>query len=210
MRECSPIVGEDRMKDMKPLSRQTVGKSAAIRNRLRRKAVAKNLAIGMKPEEALLEAGYSPTTARKKAYQIIRHPVVQSLLTESCERVLQKQNKSFDDLLKPFVKALDATVVVKMPAAEGAVQTTVVDHSTRMAAAEHLIGLYRAKGNDVQEGDAREKGPPVLLQINFIKSPKDKDTKSVGLPLSGSRQVLPEQGDVSVPQVSFVQSKRRP
>lgn len=164
----------------------------------------------MKPEEALIEAGYSPTTARKKAYQIIRHPVVQSLLTESCERVLQKHHKSFDDLLKPFVKALDATVLVKMPSAGMAVQTTIVDHPTRMAAATHLIGLFLAKGKEVQEGDAGATGPPVLLQINFIESPKDNDTKSVGLPLSGSRQVLPEQGDVSIPQVSFVQSKRWP
>lgn len=182
----------------------------ATKSRLRRKAVAKNLAIGMNPEQAVIEAGYSPMTARKKAYLVIRHPEVQSILTESVARVLTVENKKLDDIVRPYVKALDATVVVKMPAAGVAVQTTVVDHSTRMAAATHLIGLHRAMRSDVQKDDAGTKGPPVLLQINFIKSPEDKDSRSFGLPLSGSRQVLPEQGDVSVPQVSFVQSKRSP
>lgn len=193
---------------MKPQSRQTVGKSAATKRRPRRKAVAKNLAIGMKPEEALIEAGYSPTTARKKAYLIIRHPVVQSLLTDCCERVLQKNHKSIDDLLEPFVSALDAKVVMKMTAAGTAVQTKVVDHPTRMAAAAHLTGLYRAKGAELQEEDSRLKGPPVLYQINFIESPKDKHTKPVVLPSSSSQQVPPGQGSVSVPQVTFVHGKR--
>jgi len=182
----------------------------ATKSRLRRKAVARNLAIGMKPEEALLKAGYSPTTARKKAYRVIRHPEVQSLLTESVARVLAKENKKFDDIVRPYVKALEANIVVKMPAAGVAVQTSIVDHPTRMAAAAHLIGLFRAKGKEVQEEEAGLKGPPVVCQINFIESPKDNDTKSVGLTLSGSRQVLPEKKDVSVPQVSFVHGKRWP
>lgn len=65
-------------------------------------------------------------------------------------------------MVRPYVEALDATIVVKMPSAGLAVQTTVVDHSTRMAAATHLIGLYRAKGNEVQEDDAGSKEPPVV------------------------------------------------
>lgn len=190
-------------KNFKPLSRQTVGKSVATKSRLRRKAVAMNLAMGMKPEEALLEAGYSPTTARKKAYLVIRHPVVQSLLTECCERVLRKHNKSFDDLLRPLVKALDANIVMKMSASGTAVQTTVADHPTRMAAATHLIGLYRAKGNEIQEGDAGSKRPPVLLQINFIKSPKDSTPCVISRPIpQPASRVAP------IPQVKFVNGKR--
>lgn len=165
-----------------------------------------NLAMGMKPEEALIEAGYSPTTARKKAYQIIRHPVVQSLLTESCERVLAEEKKQFDDIVRPYVKALGACVVVKSTQLGVASETTIPDHSIRMEAASHLTKLYQPKNAEDQEKEAGKNGPPVVLQINFIKSPLDKDAKPFGLP----RQVLPEQGDASVPQVSFIQSKRRP
>ncbi|MGE0469628.1 MAG: hypothetical protein AB7L09_12695 [Nitrospira sp.] len=180
-------------------------------NRTRQRSVALNLAKGMAPEQAVIEAGYSPTTARKKAYRIIRHPVVQSLLTECCERVLQKNNKCFDDLLEPFVNALDAKVVVKMPAAGRAVQTTVVDHPTRMAAAVFLIGLFRDKRGELQAEDSGLKGPPPLhYHINFIKTPIDKDSKPVVFPPSSSQQVPSEQGVVSSPQVTSVPGKRWP
>ena len=172
---------------MKPESRQAVGKSAATKSRLQRKAVAKNLAMGMKPEEALIEAGYSPTTARKKAYRVIRHPEVQSLLTESVARVLTEENKKFDDIVRPYVKALGACVVVKSTQLGVASETTIPDHSIRMEAASHLTKLYQPKNAEDQEEEARKSGPPVILQINFIKSPLDKDAKPLGLPLSGSR-----------------------
>jgi Terminase small subunit len=188
---------------MKRLSRQTVGKSAATKSRLRRKAVAKNLAIGMKPEEALLEAGYSPTTARKKAYRVIRHPEVQSLLTESVTRVLTQENKKVDDIVRPYVKALDATVVVKMPAAGMVVQTSVVDHSTRMAAATHLIGLYSAKGNEVQEDDAGSEMPPIVYQINFIDSSKHAKPVMINRPTSPSGPTV-----TLTPQLSLINGKR--
>ena len=190
-------------KDMKPLSRQTVGKSGVTKSGLRRRAVAKNLAKGMKPEEALIKAGYSPTTARKKAYLVIRHPKVQSLLTESIARVLSQENKKFEDIVRPYVKALDATIVVKIPSGGMAVQTTVVDHPTRMAAATHLIGLHRVRGNDAQQDDAGLKGPPVVYQINFIESSRDAK------PVMVNRQI-PQSGPVVAltPQVPFINGKR--
>jgi hypothetical protein len=123
---------------MKTLSRQTVGKSAAPKSRLRRKAVARNLALGMTSEQAVVKAGYSPTT--------------------------------------------------------------VVDHTTRMAAAAHLTGLYRAKGNEVQEDDAGSKGPLVVYQINFIESSKDAKPVMVNRPIS--------QSSPAVAQVSFINGKR--
>ena len=172
---------------MKRLSRQAVGKSAATKNRLRRKAVAKNLALGMKPEEALIEAGYSPTTARKKAYRVIRHPEVQSRLTESVERVLAKEQAEFDAIVEPYVKALKAKVVVKNSQELKAVETEIPDHSVRMEAASHLTKLFQPKNAEDQEEEAGKSGPPVILQINFIKPPPDKDAKLLGPPLSGSR-----------------------
>lgn len=113
---------------MKTLSRLTIGKPATIKSQQRRKAVAKNLVLGMTPEQALIEAGYNPTTARKKAYLVIRHSAVQSLLIECCELALQKDNKSFEDFLEPYVKALAANVVVKMSPAWMTAETTAKDN----------------------------------------------------------------------------------
>ncbi len=194
---------------MRKLAKSRQCKSPGI-NRTRQRSVAFNLAKGMTPEQAVVKAGYSPTTARKKAYQIIRHPVVQSLLTESVTRVLTEENKRFDDIVRPYVKALGACVVVKSTQLGVASETTIPDHSIRMDAASHLTKLYQPKNAEDHEEEAGKSGPPVILQINFIKSPLDKDAKPFGLPLSNSRQVLPEKKDVSVPQVSFVQSKRSP
>ena len=172
-------------------------------NRTRQRLVALNLAKGMNPEQAVIEAGYSPTTARKKAYQIIRHPVVQSLLTDSVGRVLAKENKKFDDIVRPYVKALDANMVVKMPSAGMAIQTAIVDHPTRMAAATHLIGLYRAKGTDVQEDDGGSKGPPIVYQIKFIESTKDSNHSVISRPIpQPTSRVAP------TPQVRVVNGKR--
>ncbi len=153
----------------------------ATKGRLRRKAVARNLAIGMKPEEALLKAGYSPTTARKKAYQVIRHPEVQSLLTESVARVLTEENKKFDDIVRPYVKALEATIVVKMPAAGVAVQTSVVDHSTRMVAATYLIGLYRPKRKQSEDHEIKADAPSVNIHIHFIETRKSQNPRPVNV-----------------------------
>lgn len=186
---------------MKPLSRQAVGKSAATKSRLRRKTVAKNLAIGMKPEEALIEAGYSPTTARKKAYRIIRHPEVQSLLTEAVERVLAEEKKQFDDIVRPYVKALEATVVVKNSQCLRAVETEIPDHAVRMEAAAHLTKLYQPKNVEDDEQAAGNEKPPVLVQVNFIEAgakPPDSpvlvnpqpSTAPKGAPPSGAEGVI--------------------
>ena len=171
---------------MKKLAKSRQRQKPGI-NRTRQQSVALNLAKGMTPEQAVVKAGYSPTTARKKAYQIIRHPVVQSLLTESVTRVLTEENKKFDDIVRPYVKALGACVVVKSTQLGMASETTIPDHSIRMEAASHLTKLYQPKNAEDQEEEAGKSGPPVILQINFIKSPLDKDAKPLGLPLSGSR-----------------------
>ncbi len=192
---------------MKPLSRQTVGNSAATKSRLRRNAVAKNLAMGMKPEEALIEAGYSPTTARKKAYRVIRHPEVQSLLTESVARVLAEENKKFDDIVRPYVKALEANIVVKIPVAGMAVQTTVVDHLTRMAAASHLIGLYRPKAKQSEDQEIKANAPSVNIHIHFIETRKSQNLSRVNvIPAMPLTSRSPSKSIPPAPQLAFVKS----
>lgn len=166
-------------------SRQSVGVSGPGKNRRRQEAVARNLAFGMKPEEALFQAGYSKTTARKRAYQVVQHPVIQSILTESCERVLEKHNKIIDDLLIPFVEALKAPLIVKS-GRSGKVLIPLdpetgqpfPDHRVRMKAGEHLMGLYCQPRAQAKKRDDGTRKSPVNFQIDFVESP----------PISGSKQ----------------------
>lgn len=159
-------------------SRQNVGISGPGKNRRRQEAVARNLAVGMKPEEALFQAGYSQTTARKRAYQVVQHPVIQSILTESCERVLKKRQKSIDDLLMPFVEALKAPLIVKSARSgkvlipkDAETGQPFPDHRVRMKAGEHLMSLYCPPNAQADTQDNGTRKFPVELQINFIDPP---------------------------------------
>lgn len=144
----------------KQKSRQKVGISGPGKNRRRQEAVARNLAVGMKPEEALIHAGYSKSTARKRAYQVVQHRVIQSILTQSCQRVLEKHNKIIDDLLVPFVNALKAPLIVKgarsgkvLIPKDSKTGKPYPDHRIRMKAAEHLISLYSPSEAHAEEQD---------------------------------------------------------
>jgi phage terminase small subunit len=79
--------------------------------------VAEGLAKGLTQMKACEEAGYSPMTAQKKGYAIVKRAIVQSALTEALER----QGVTFDRILQPVVDALDATVAARTLA--GPVQT---------------------------------------------------------------------------------------
>src|SRR5690349_12484362 len=109
-----------------------MGNSRVGKNRQRQLAAAKNLARGMNPEEALVAAGYSPSTARKNGYAIVRQPYIQSLLTESCQRVLAMRHKQIDALLVSYVDALDARILFTNPQSGAIEETKIVDHAMRM------------------------------------------------------------------------------
>lgn len=187
------------------------GRPLTSATRKRRNEVIKNIGRGMGTTEALVAAGYSERSAQKDGYRIIRHPEIQSRLTESVTRVLTEENKQFDDIVRPYVKALDAKVVVKMPTIGDAVETNVVDHATRMDAATHLAKLYQPKNAEDQEQEDGKSGPPVLLQINFIKAgSQDPAPPVIVSSPHSSQQVPPESRGTPppVPQVSFVRGKR--
>ncbi len=157
----------------------------------------------MNQTDALVNAGYSVETANKSSKKIIQHPQVQSILTEAVERVLAEEQKQFDDIVRPYVKALGANVVVKMPTIGDAVETKIPDHATRMDAATHIARLYQPKNVD-EEAEKEKSGPPVLYQINFIEAGAKAPAPVV---ISGPR---PAQSDnvPPVPEVAFVSRKR--
>ena len=186
-----------------------VGNSRPGKNRRRQAAVAKNLAAGMGQEEALLEAGYSPTTARKIAYQVVRHPVIQSLLTDSCQRIMQKRNMEFDAILEPYFDGLKAPLIVKSTqlgdaqiARDPKTGEPFPDYHTRIASADRLVDLHRQQG--AQGEDPKPPGPPVNIQVNFIKTPTQHPSPRVS-----TKPTIQAQGTGSpVPKVAFVSSKR--
>ena len=98
--------------------------------------VAEGLAKGLTQVQAVEEAGYSPMTAQKKAYAIVKRPIVQSALTDA----LELQGMTFERILKPVVDALDATVIARTLA--GPVKTKLPDHRIRLEAHDRLISIY--------------------------------------------------------------------
>lgn len=157
-------------------SRRNIG-SRTGKNRRRQVAAAKNLAAGMHPTEALVEAGYSETTAKKRAYQVVQQPVIQSILTESCQRIMSKRNMDFDAILEPLFDSLNAKIIVKS-AQFGTTEVDLPDHEIRMAASDRLIDLYRTKGGQREEERQPER-LSVIFQINFVETPPERNPKPV-------------------------------
>ena len=120
--------------------------------------VAEGLAQGMSQRQAVHEAGYSYKTAEKKAYSIVKRPLVLSALTEALER----QGVTFDQILKPVVEALDAKLVVRTMA--GAVKTKLPDHHIRLEAHDRLVKLYGGNPRANEIPPMPSKGLVVIIQ----------------------------------------------
>ena len=54
--------------------------------------MAKGLALWLNKRKAVQQAGYSPMTAEKKSYAIVRRPLVQSALTEVLEHHVRSRS----------------------------------------------------------------------------------------------------------------------
>ena len=77
-------------------------------------------------------------TAEKKAYAIVKRPLVQSALTQALDR----QGLKLVHILRPVVDALDANLMVRSQRLGSVHETPFPDHHLRMRAANFLIGLY--------------------------------------------------------------------
>lgn len=195
---------------MRKLAKGRQRKNPGI-NRTRQRALALNLAKGMAPEPAMIDAGYSPTTARKKAFQVIRQPVIQSLLTESCQRIMQKREMEFDAVLEAYFDALEAPVIVKSTQLgdvhipkDPTTGKPFPDHHTRMAAADRLIDLHRPKSTQAEDNQPPPVSP-VNIQVKFIKTPAN----SLPTPIIPTTPNVQTAAAIStVPTPSFVRSRR--
>lgn len=186
-------------------SRGKPGRPSTQETKRRRKAIVSNLAKGMSATAACVAAGYSPVAANSEAYRIIKHPEIQSKLTEAVARVLAEEKKQFDDIVRPYVKALDAKVIVKAPGRVA--ESKIPDHAIRMEAAAHLTKLYQPKNAEDEEKEAGKTGPPVVYQINFIEAGSKQPAPPV-LVSSSPPSPAPKGAPPPVPRVSFVHGKR--
>ena len=133
--------------------------------------IAEGLAKGLTQMKAVEEAGYSPMTAQKKAYAMVKRPMVQSALTEALER----QGMTFERILKPVVDALDATVIARTLA--GPVKTKLPNHRIRLEAHDRLVRLYGGTPRSSEIPPLPAKGLVVIIQkeggISEKKEPLD-------------------------------------
>ena len=128
--------------------------------------IAEGLAQGLTQVKAVEEAGYSPMTAQKKAYDIVKRPLVQTALTEALER----QGMTFERILKPVVDALDATVIAHTLA--GPVKTKLPDHRIRLEAHNRLVSLYGGTPRASEIPPMPANGLVVIIQKESENQPK--------------------------------------
>jgi hypothetical protein len=134
------------------------------RNVRRQRATAQNLAKGMTVEKAMLDAGYSPSYAHDQGYKAIKRPCIQSVFTDSCERILAKRQMQFDELVEPYFDGLKAKVIVKSQQLGDAQETEFPDHALRMNAADRLVDLYGGKPGTIEMPAEQPKGLTIIIQ----------------------------------------------
>lgn len=186
-------------------ARRKPGRPSTQETNRRRKAVAKNLAKGMSATAALVAAGYSKISAHSEGYRVIKHPEIQSKLTEAVERVLARERAEFDAIVEPWVQALKAKVVVKNSQLLQAAETEIPDHSVRMEAAAHLTKLYQPKNIEDEENESGNEKPPVLVQVNFIEAGAKPASPVI---VSPQPSTMAKGAPPPLPRVSFGNGKR--
>lgn len=130
----------------------------------------KGLARGLTQKEAALRAGYADTTAHKKAYDIIRRPLVQSALTEAFLRI----GGTMDALMLPIAEGVKA----KVPHLLGETRTSdgkgtveirkrhrfLADHPTRLKAAELGMNLFGGMPKQLESPPVPSQGLTVIFE----------------------------------------------
>ena len=150
--------------------------------------VAQGLAQGLDQSEAVRGAGYAESTVRKKAYQIVQRPLVQSALTDALER----QGLTMEKLMKVYLEALEANHVVKSSERLEAVETEVPDVRMRVDAANHVAQFY---GGVPQSVEMPGPAPPGLhVTIECATPPEQRAPKDITPPATSTPiQVVIEQ-----------------
>jgi len=171
------------------------------RNVSRQGATAQNLAKGMTVEKAMLEAGYSPNYAHDQGYKAVKRPCIQSIFTESCERIIRKREMEFDEIVEPYFDALKAPLIVKSTQLGDAqvpkdpeTGKPFPDYRLRMEAADRIVDLFGGKPQEVEMPSEPPKGITIIFQ-------KESNAKAaVVMSPTGRTSIVPE-GETKHPTV---------
>jgi hypothetical protein len=112
------------------------------------------VAGGKSLSAAARSAGYAESTARKKAHEIMRRPLVQSALTVA----LARQGGTMELIVRPILDALQANLVISTHA--GMIVTDSPDHRLRLDAASLAIRLL---GGLPRASELPQQPPPSLI-----------------------------------------------
>jgi hypothetical protein len=163
------------------------------RNVRRQQAAAINLAKGMTIEKAMLQAGYSPSYAHDQGYRAVKRPCIQSMFTDSCERIMAKRQVRFDEIVEPYFDALKASLIVKSVQLGDAqipkdpeTGEPFPDHALRMDAADRIVDLFGGKPREVEMPSE----PPKGITINIYK--ESKAQVAVVVNPTGRTSIIPE------------------
>lgn len=133
--------------------------------------IAEGLAKGLTQMQAVQEAGYAASTAQKKAYAIVKRPLVQSALTDTCERILAKRKMQFDEIVEPYFDALKAPLIVKSAQlGDAQIPKDLVtgesfpDHALRMNAADRIVDLFGGKPREVEMPSEPTRGLTIIIR----------------------------------------------
>lgn len=145
--------------------RKQFGKHEAIQRRAR-----KNLLRGMPKQKALIEAGYKPSYVERESVRIIRRLLVSSPLTDAVQELLTEEKKEYKDIVRPYVDALSAPIIVKSSvegiaciAVDADTQQVIPDHDIRMRAATHIVSLMGGVPKEVEMPAAPQKGLTIII-----------------------------------------------
>lgn len=132
--------------------------------------VAKGLARGLSQREAVRRAGYSASTAEKKAYQIVRRPLVQSSLTDALEGL----GVSMTKIMQPVADALEAKVRIKVMGENGGlIQTDAPDHRIRLEGHDRAVALLGAVPKQIEMPAPARPGMIVnIIRVDAKAEPK--------------------------------------
>jgi len=158
----------------------------------RERKFAAGVTAGNSLRQAAKDACYSPSTAEKKAYKILRAPRVQSFLNEALEQADITAKK----IVQPIVDALEAkrTVAIKGPDGEIHLETEYPDIRLQLEGydrAERLCGVTLtkeempppqgsttvviARASDLEKARARQEekavevNPKKTLEVSIVK-----------------------------------------
>jgi hypothetical protein len=128
--------------------------------KLRGQKIALGLLEGKTQEQALMDAGYSPASARNPS-EILDNPVIQ----QSFQEILEKAGLSDDYIAEKHRELIDAKKVVSIRTeSEGVTEVTVPDYTAR---ARGLDMYYKVSGRYVekQEVSGKDGGPIQIEQL---------------------------------------------